>query len=204
MFHVKHSGGLENVSRETFSKLEQYAELLTKWNKKINLVSPKTLGELWDRHILDSYQLVEIIPPETPTMADLGSGGGLPGLVIAIARPTMEITLVERDERKCAFLTQAAITLGLPKVRVSNQSIETIQTRYHLVSARALASLDELLALAAPILWEDAFCLFPKGENFAIEIEEAKKRWDFTYQAIPSKTHDSAYIISISKLKPRI
>ena len=205
MFHVKHSGeGFENVSRETFSRLGAYGDLLIKWNKTINLVSPKTLDELWERHLLDSLQLVDLIPDTIRELADIGSGGGLPGLVIAIARPEMQVTLIERDSRKCAFLTQAAIILGLSNVKVLNQPIENIKSRHHLVTARALAALDELLALAAPILWEDAICLFPKGENFASEIEDAQKKWDFTYTAIPSKTHDSAYIISISKLKSRL
>lgn len=191
-----------NVSRETFSTLDAYGQLLTKWNQKINLVSPSTITDLWTRHIWDSYQLVEHIP-DGADIADIGSGGGLPGLIIAIAKPNTHITLIERDERKCAFLTQAALSLGLRNVTVRNEDIKNIKSTHSVVMGRALASLDALCELSYPLLLKDAICLFPKGENFASEIEEAKNRWDFTHTLIPSKTHDSACIISLSKLKPR-
>lgn len=191
-----------HVSRETLGQLEQYAELLAKWNRKINLVAPSTLEQLWERHIWDSYQLVEHIPPNA-TIHDLGSGGGLPGLVIAIARPDCPITLIERDQRKAAFLNQVALTLGLRHVRVVNSDITDVTSQADIVTARALATLDTLCALAHPLLLNDAICLFPKGENFATEVVTAKTAWDFTHTNIASKTHDSACIISISKLKPR-
>lgn len=191
-----------NVSRETLTKLQAYAQLLTKWNKTINLISPATLGELWERHIWDSYQLVELIPPNA-SLADIGSGGGLPGLVLAIARPDCRITLIERDQRKSAFLTQAAISLELANISVKNEDINAISSRHEVVTARALAPLDVLCELSHPLLLKDAICLFPKGENFASELNDAKKNWDFTHTVIPSKTHDAASIISLSKLKPR-
>jgi 16S rRNA (guanine527-N7)-methyltransferase len=193
-----------DVSRETMDRLEAYAELLKKWNKTINLVSPATLNELWDRHIWDSWQLLELIPDGVGDLADIGSGAGLPGLIIAIGRPEIAVTLIERDQRKCAFLTQAALSLGLRNATVVNSDIKNLESQYSLVTARALAGLDVLCELAYPILLKDAFCLFPKGENFASEIEAAKKTWDFTHTIIPSKTHDSACIISVSKLKPRV
>jgi 16S rRNA (guanine527-N7)-methyltransferase len=193
-----------DVSRETMEQLTRYAELLVKWNQKINLVAPGTIDELWTRHIWDSYQLATAIPEAIERMADIGSGGGLPGLILAIARPELSVTLIERDQRKCAFLTQAALSLGLRQVRVINKDIAQIAETFDLVTARALAALDELFRLALPLLGKDAFCLFPKGANFATEIEEAKKGWDFTHAILPSKTHDSACIISVSKLKPRL
>jgi len=192
-----------NVSRETLTQLEAYAALLVKWNKTINLVSPSTIADLWERHIWDSYQLVDLIPDDA-ILADIGSGGGLPGLIIAIAKPQTSITLIERDQRKCAFLTQAALSFDLKHVTVTNQDIKNITSRHSLVTGRALASLDVLCELSYPLLLKDAICLFPKGENFASEIEEANKTWDFTHTIIPSKTHDSACIISVSKLKPRV
>ncbi len=192
-----------NVSRETMEQLEQYAQLLTKWNKAINLVSPATIVELWERHIWDSYQLLDLIPADA-TIADIGSGGGLPGLIVAIARPETSITLIERDQRKCAFLVQAALTLSLKHVTVENKDIKNIESRHGLVMGRALASLDVLCELSYPLLLNNTICLFPKGENFATEIAEAEKRWAFTHTVTPSKTHDSACIISISKLKPRL
>lgn len=191
-----------NVSRETLGQLEAYTQLLTKWNKTINLVAPSTLDELWTRHIWDSYQLLELIP-EGADIADIGSGGGLPGLVTAIARPDCPITLIERDQRKAAFLKQVVMSLGLSHASVVNDDIKNIQSRHSLVMARALAALDALCELSYPLLLKDGICLFPKGENFATEIEEAQKTWDFTHAIQASKTHDSACIISITKLKPR-
>lgn len=190
-----------SVSRETWSQLAAYAELLGKWNRKINLVSPQTIDALWSRHIWDSYQLLDLIPPNTPALADIGSGGGLPGLILAIGRPRMAVTLIERDQRKCAFLTHAALSLGLRHVTVANKDIREMTQPYPVITARALASLDVLCELVAPLLLKDTICLFPKGESFAKEVEEAKTRWAFTHTVTPSKTHDAACIVSVSELK---
>ena len=189
-----------NVSRETIQKLEAYAEILKKWNEKINLVSRETISDLWNRHILDCLQLAELVPPTATTMIDLGSGAGLPGLILAIALP-MHVTLVERDQRKCAFLLEASRTLGLTNVTVRNTGIKTIARTYPLVTARALASLTELCGLAHSLLGKTSICLFPKGENFANEIAEAKNEWSFAYQAIPSKTNGRSVILSLSQLE---
>ncbi len=194
---------MEHVSRETLHQLEAYAALLCKWNQRINLIGRTTESELWDRHIWDSYQLLELLPATVSTLADFGSGGGLPGLVLAIARPGLVVTLVERDQRKAAFLTQTVMTLALPNVSVRATPIETIDQRYDVITARALASLTELCSLSYPRLLATGFCLFPKGANFATELAEAKTMWDFAHHEIPSKTHDVAQIISLSQLTPR-
>lgn len=190
-----------HVSRETLGQLQQYADLLAKWNRTINLVAPSTIEQLWQRHIWDSYQIIDSIPPQA-SVRDLGSGGGLPGLVIAVARPDCPITLIERDQRKAAFLKHVALALNLRHVIVENSDIGAVAGGAQVITARALAALEVLCELAYPMLLKDAICLFPKGENFATEIETAKKKWDFTHTRIASKTHDSACIISISKLKP--
>lgn len=190
-----------NVSRETMPRIEAYVSLLLKWNQKINLIGPATEADIWARHIWDSYQVIAHLPPGD--LADIGSGAGLPGLIIAIAQPERKVTLIERDERKCAFLTQAALTLGLANVTVLNRDIRDVDGRFAVVTARALASLDALCELSLPLLLKDGICLFPKGRDFAREIEEATTRWAFQHTLIPSKTQDSASMISISELTPR-
>lgn len=192
---------LKNVSRETFDLLSRYVSLLTKWNARINLVGRSTEQEIWTRHIVDSLQLVPFIPKNI-SMADLGSGAGIPGLILAIARPDISVTLIEIDQRKCAFLREAVATLSLPNTRIINAGIEAVDERFDIVSARALASLTQLFTLAYPLLKPDAFCLFPKGRNFSKELEEAKMAWQFTHQSQPSNTEEGACILTITQLSP--
>ena len=137
-----------DVSRETFERLEVFSEVLTKWNPKINLVSRKSLEDLWTRHILDSVQVFEIAP-NTKTWLDIGSGGGLPGIIVAILAaersPETKVTLMESDQRKCAFLRNAARECGV-QVTVKSQRIEEAEPESAgVMSARALADLDILL-----------------------------------------------------------
>ncbi len=189
-----------NVSRETQLCLERYTEILRKWNAKINLVGDEK--NLWDRHIWDCYQLVEAIPAEAKTLIDLGSGAGLPGIVIAIAT-SLDVTLVERDERKAAFLREAVRGLGLKNVAVLQKDAKHIDGAYDIVTARALTSLDALCVLSYPLMGTNAICLFPKGSTFATEVEEARGHWQFDRQIIPSRTDKSSAIVSISKLKTK-
>lgn len=193
---------LQNVSRETFSVLETYVALLQKWNKAINLVGRSTEQEIWDRHIVDSTQLLPLIP-SVGTLADFGSGAGLPGLVIAICRPEINVTLVEQDQRKAAFLQECVGHLQLPNVTVANADIASISGPFEMITARALASLGELFALAYPRLTPGASCLFPKGRNFGMEIETAQQEWSFTHQTTPSITDSQAAILLITGLSPK-
>ena len=191
-----------DVPRETMAKFAEYAALLLKWNATINLVGKTTETDLWQRHIWDSYQLVPIVPRGTSTLVDLGCGAGLPGIILAIARPELAVTLVERDQRKCTFLREAARALGLEKVRVLAQDAKDLTETFDVVTSRALAALDALLEFSHPILGKDGICLFPKGENFATEIADARKHWSFRERVIHSKTNGKAGIVSISELKP--
>ncbi len=193
----------KNVSRETFLHLEQYAALLLKWNQKINLIGKTTENELWARHIEDSLQLLPLIPSSTKTLADFGSGAGLPGIIIAIARPDISVTLVEQDQRKSAFLIEAARALNLSNVTVMACDIHNVDVGFDIVCARALAPLSELCALAYPRLGKNAICLFPKGENFATELAEAGDKWQFKHHEIPSKTNEKSCIVSLSELSPK-
>lgn len=187
------------VSRET---LEKYVALLLKWNQKINLIGPSTEQEIWDRHIADGLQLVPLIPKDVKTIADIGSGAGLPGLVVA-SQITTPITLIERDQRKCAFLAEAIRICGFTHVTLLNSDVTNPQSKYDLIMARALASLDILLGFVEHMIMENSICLFPKGKSYANELHEAQGRWNFDYQLTPSLTQSDSTIISISNLKKK-
>jgi len=191
----------ENVSRETFLQLESYTALLLKWNPRINLIGPATENDIWSRHIADSLQLLPLIPATTISMADVGSGAGLPGLVIAISRPEIEVHLIEHDQRKAAFLREASAQLHLKNTIIHAVDIQTISRQFDVVTARALASLTKLFALTYPLLSPHASCLFPKGAGWITEVEEATQGWEFDYQPTASKTNQDSSILSITKVR---
>lgn len=187
------------VSRGTQVQLERYVEILLKWNAKINLIGDEK--NIWERHIWDSYQLVELIPENAKTLIDFGSGAGLPGLVIAMAHP-IHVTLVERDQRKSAFLIEATRMLELKNVTVVNADIKILEVKpYDVVTARALTSLDELCALSHPFMGTNSICLFAKGESHAKELEAAKANWNFESSLRPSVTQPKAAIVTITNLQ---
>ena len=193
-----------SVSRETFSALQSYESLLRRWTPAINLVSKATLPEFWQRHIVDSAQLFALRPPESQTWADLGSGGGLPGLVIAILAkefaPDMTVTLVESDLRKATFLREVIRTLSL-RAEVRAERIEsTAPLATQVLSARALAPLSALLAFADRHLRHDGVALFPKGARHADELDEARKAWRFDVTTEPSKSDSDAAILIIRNI----
>lgn len=188
------------VSRETEEKLEAYAALLIEWNAKFNLVSKSTLPDLWERHMLDSAQLLRFVPPETRTHVDLGSGAGFPGLVLSILG-VPETHLIESTGKKAKFLEHVARELGL-NVTVHNTRIENVlDIKADLVTARALTSLPELLSLARPIMKDSALALFLKGEKADAELTEARKYWTFACDKRPSLTSPSGTILLINDLK---
>ncbi len=164
------------VSRETLARLEAYAQLLTRWSARINLVGRDTIPDLWRRHMLDSAQLRRLVPNDAQSLVDLGSGAGFPGLVLAILGVS-GVELVEADSRKAAFLREAA-RVTETKVAIRPCRIAAVPThRADVVTARALAPLDRLLELACPFLGPGTVCLFPKGERAAEELTLARKRW---------------------------
>lgn len=164
------------VSRETLARLGAYAELLTRWSARINLVGRDTLRDLWRRHILDSAQLQPLIPENTQSLIDLGSGAGFPGLVLAILGvPGVE--LVEADSRKSAFLREAARVTEAPVALRPCRIAAVPPHAVDVVTARALAPLDRLLDMARPFIGPGTICLFPKGERAAEELTLARKHW---------------------------
>lgn len=193
-----------NVSRETISRLDAYEALLRKWNPAINLVSPATLAGVWERHFLDSAQLFSIGALAHGRWVDLGSGGGFPGLVVAILAlekcPELEVLLVESDKRKSAFLSTVARELSL-NVTVLAERIEAIPAlRANVVSARALAPLDKLLGFANRHLSPDGLAIFPKGAGWRQELATAQESWSFKYQMSPSETESEAAILTITEV----
>ena len=183
------------------ARLAAYRDLLLRWNATINLVSARTAAEVDSRHIADSLQLVPLLPPEGP-IADLGSGGGLPGIVIAAAWPDREIHLVESDRRKAAFLIEAAGTLGLKQVKIHATRIEAATLRpLAAITARALAPLDALLAHAARFLAPGGIAIFPKGRAAEQELTSASAHWHFTAERFTSRTDPEATILRLSEIR---
>lgn len=192
------------VSRETFERLEVYAALLKKWQKTINLVSPSTIPSLWARHMLDSAQVMDHAPTDAKRWLDLGSGGGFPGLVCAaIAAEGLvrrDITLVEADQRKAAFLREAARQMSV-RVDVACCRIEDMPPHEaDVVSARALAPLGALCGFAHRHLMQGGIALFQKGARHAQELESARLDWQMDVSTIPSVTDAEAVLFLIERL----
>lgn len=195
---------LSAVSRETVERLRHYESLLKKWQRAINLVGPATLDAAWERHFVDSAQIAALVPPDAKTLYDLGSGAGFPGLVLAMLRPELEITLIESDHKKAAFLSTVSHETNTP-VKILTTRIEQATESLpppDVISARALASLFDLLkyirpwALARPGL----ICLFPKGAQVEGEIEAAQGVADFKLTKTPSQTDKTAQILTLTEI----
>lgn len=194
---------LEDVSRETMDDLKSYVSLLLKWNKTINLVSRSTEQDIWDRHIQDSLQLWSHIP-KTELLLDMGSGGGLPGLVLAICAKhdpkVQKVTLIEADIRKSTFLQTAIRELGLKGSVLSRRISECPPLNAGAISARALADLDALLGFCERHLASGGTAIFPKGARADQEIAEAEKNWKFELEKVPSVTDPNAVILKIGDI----
>lgn len=194
-----------DVSRETFGRLEVYAAALVKWQKAINLVSPKTIPTLWSRHFLDSAQLFGLSDARDGLWLDIGSGGGFPGLVCAaIAKekaPDMQFTFIESDVRKCSFLRSVALEMDL-RISVLSARIEDVPPQNATVlSARALAPLVRLLGYADRHLAPNGTALFLKGATHRQEVEEALETWRMKVDSVPSQTADEAVILKIGDVR---
>jgi 16S rRNA (guanine527-N7)-methyltransferase len=184
----------------TDKRLRELADLLLHWNAKLNLIAAADAALVWDRHIADSLQLVTLIPPEIRRAIDLGSGGGFPGLVLAIATG-IEFDLIESDRRKASFL-RTAILETAAFATVHNCRIEDARLPpAPLITARALAPLPRLLPLAAPLLAPDGVCLFLKGVKVEEELSEATRDWKVTVDRIPSQTSPEGMVLRLSGLR---
>lgn len=198
-------------SDQALERLTIYAALVAKWQKAINLVAPNTLPQLWERHFLDSAQLLPLAPEGTSRWLDLGSGGGFPGLVIA-ALGIETVHLVESDQRKATFLREAARAMVLgAHVTVHMKRIEAVEPEAlhaamggapQVISARALASLKELIPLAHRLAGPDTLYLFPKGRQAGDELTEARRYWTIhALDLLPSQTEAQARIVRMRGLE---
>lgn len=189
---------LPGVSRETMERLEEFAALLTAENARQNLIAASTLGEaLWCRHIADSAQLLPLAPIAGGRWVDLGSGPGLPGLVIAILAPQWQVTLVESRRLRCDFLRGAVAKLGLDaRVTVAQHRVEAYREgRYDVISARAFAPLPALLAAATHLSQKSTVWLLPKGKNAVNELSTLPQAWQKLFHVEPSRTDSDARIL---------
>jgi 16S rRNA (guanine527-N7)-methyltransferase len=189
---------LPGVSRETMERLEEFAALLTAENARQNLIAASTLGDaLWCRHIADSAQLLPLAPAEGGRWVDLGSGPGLPGLVIAILAPQWQVTLVESRRLRCDFLRGAVAKLGLEaRVTVAQHRVEAHRDgRYDVISARAFAPLRALLATATHLSQKSTVWLLPKGKNAVNELSTLPQAWQKLFHVEPSRTDSDARIL---------
>ena len=193
-----------NVSRETMDRLEQFVDLVKKWTKAINLIAPGTVGDIWTRHIVDSAQVYHLAPDHWKTWTDIGSGGGFPGLVVAILdQKERQITLIESDQRKCLFLKTVKRELGLnvsvEQVRIERAEVEPAD----IVSARALSALPSLLGACDQLLKHTGTAIFPKGGTFQEELDQARLHWQFDVVEHQSQTHQDGRVLEISRIQRR-
>ncbi|GGG78916.1 ribosomal RNA small subunit methyltransferase G [Salipiger pallidus] len=190
-----------DVSRETTERLQHLDVLLRKWTPKINLISKNSVNESWSRHILDSAQVFEVNLMDVDKWVDIGSGGGFPGLVVAILskelRPDLKVVMIESDQRKCAFLRSVLRETGV-KADVITARIEEVESqKADVLSARALADLTTLLGFAEHHLAPSGHCVFLKGASWEKEIADAEKTWKFTYSQRKSITDPNAVVLTI-------
>ena len=187
------------VAPEILARLEAYAALLTRWSAHINLVSRDSLADLWRRHILDSAQLYRFVPSSARSLIDLGSGAGFPGLVLAILG-ARGVELIEADQRKVAFLREAA-RITAADVRIRSCRIEAAPPHSaDVATARACARLDRLLDLAERFIASDTVCLFPKGERFEEELTLARKAWTMTVSVEPSLSDRRGVVLRLQQV----
>lgn len=192
---------LAYVSRETLDRLDVFQDLVVKWNPAINLVSKASLADIKSRHIEDSAQLLDVMPADVLHWVDLGSGGGFPGIVVAILlaeiNPGARVTMVESDQRKAAFLRASLRETQVEGSVISERIEELKPLGADVVSARALAPLDALLPLALTHLKPGGTAIFPKGRRWQEEVDAAKSRWKFEYRVDMNKIEPDAVILSI-------
>ena len=192
-----------DVSRETMARLEAFAEITVKWTTKINLIAKSTVGDVWDRHIIDSAQLYQYAPP-FDHWVDIGSGGGYPGIVMAVMaaekRPDSHFSLIESDLRKATFLRTAIRELSLNAYVIPQRIEAAAQTSADIVSARALGSLNDLMPLVHRHLKPTGTALLMKGRRHAEELDAVSDDWAFDLDAYPSITDPSSRILSIKRI----
>lgn len=190
-----------DVSRETFGKLERFAALIVEGNQNQNLVAPASIPDLWDRHILDGAQLLGLAG-RAGSWCDIGSGPGLPGLVVAILGG-LPMTLIEPRRLRADFLKFAIDRLELHHVAVEQRKVERVTGKYDHITARAVAPLDRLFTMAGHLAHDGTRWVLPKGESVKSELDEARRTWQGSFQLVPSQTHEKAAIVIAEHVRRR-
>jgi 16S rRNA (guanine527-N7)-methyltransferase len=191
-----------NVSRESKTRLMLLHDLLEKWQGHINLIGPSTVKDIWTRHILDALQLLAFLPPRTQAIADLGSGGGFPGLVLAATQPAT-VHMFESNGKKIAFLQEALRQMNVPgrahKLRLGPSLQSGALPEVQVVTARAFAPLSNLLRMAQPFFGPETIGLFHKGQDVDAELTEAAKAWRIRFKKHPSLTDSKSNILEVEE-----
>jgi 16S rRNA (guanine527-N7)-methyltransferase len=199
---ISHEMLPETISREILARLKAYVGLLEDWNARHNLVSAASLADVWPRHVWDSAQLARYVPDSARTLADLGSGAGFPGLVLAqLLQGKVQVTLFEATAKKCRFLEAVRDRLGLDTI-IRNERVEEAPLQvFDVVTARACAPLDRLLAYAQKFLGPESLCLFLKGQNVGAELTQARNSWKMKVVQHPSLTDPSGVVLEVRELR---
>ena len=196
-----------NVSRETLNYFYEYKTLLSRWNEKINLVSKHTLEDIWQRHFLDSGQIIKNVEVSGKRWVDVGSGAGFPGLVVALLlrdrKVDCDLVLVEKNPKKAFFLNEVIRKLNL-SVEVVNDNIYTLEPlNADILTARAFSELNNLMEIAFRHRKKDGICLFLKGENYRVELDKTLNYWFFDYDIVDSLSSSSGKIIRVKNIFKR-
>lgn len=193
-----------NVSRETFDKLKHYEASLSEWQTKFNLVSNNSLKDAWNRHFLDSVQLIKYIPEKSKTLFDFGSGAGFPGMVLAILAaekfPNLKVNLIESIKKKTLYLNSVQKLCGV-NVNIINDRIENLpKQKADVITSRAMCNLADLLKYSYPLSYKDTIMIFPKGKSYQEEIQTARKKWIFDCHVEKNEVSEDGVILIINNL----
>ncbi len=198
------------LSEKEVAQLQRFDDLLMETAAHTNLVARSSLEDRFVRHYADSLQLWPLIPEEARTLCDIGSGGGFPGIVLAILSasraPNRKVTLCDSVGKKARFLSDTAKALELPQTTIVNDRVEAFHVKHRtfdVITARAVAALPRLLELTAPILAKEGVLIFPKGRRADEELTAAETQWRFTLHRAPSHTDPDASILVLRDLEPK-
>jgi len=194
-----------DVSRETYSKLEIFQNMVLEWNNKFNLISKSSAEDIWNRHILDSLQLLNFIDDQSEKLYDFGSGAGFPGMVLAIATkekfPNLKISLIESIHKKTIFLNEVKTKFKID-VDIYNERVENLRIpKADIITSRAMASLEKLLNYAHTLCKKETKLLFLKGKTWEEEIKVAQLKWKFDCEAFESITDKNGRILLIKNIR---
>ena len=194
-----------NVSRETMESLIAFQNMVLEWNEKFNLISKSSVDDIWNRHIIDSAQLIQYIEKNDKILYDFGSGAGFPAIVLAIMSkelyPNLKMTLIESIGKKTTFLSEVNKKLKLD-MKILPERIEKLTLpKADIITSRAMASLEKLLPYAKPFCNKKTRLLFLKGEKWQEEIKTAEQKWAFEYQSYPSDTSDKGRVLIIKNIR---